>query len=599
MRGELLIRCARVLIRVENSQSEAKILHELRDVLSKKVSLLGLPERIEATYTLSMFEYREKNVNKAIEMLESVFEDARRLASPRLCRRVGRFLAYLMMRQHREKTNYVISYLLFWSMGSNARQRALAELRRRETVSESVTCSDRLSEIFAHDWKSCENLHDAALAFQNLVNELPKDWCILGICTPPRELTYFEEDARVMLTRIRNGELSVVRFGKGEIEDVRNVLFEFRDILSSSEKTTKGITPVSGKEWTKSERKKWWDERHEQDNRMKEMLTSMQEKVLGIENVAVLFGDDFDDDDDKDDDNFDDLCSRFQKLKVANLKSQLKERDLSRAGRKSDLVKRLASAVSSSSSSSSSSTSVICIFDEILQRLPWESIPHIRDNTLSVSRCPAAAFAFASRIRSHDDVISATFRSARTLVNPSGDLKRTQKVRKPLFERFQCDYNWKPIARPGEKPMEGSVRDALESSDCELFVYCGHNAGEEFLSSKHALRLRSTPNVMMLVGCSSGRLRDEGMFEPHGTILQYACAGVPCIVANLWDVTDGDIDRFLIRVLEELHRQGCGREGNDVQVSMLRAVSAARSACKLQFAVGAAPVCYGVPVVIH
>ena len=92
-------------------------------------------------------------------------------------------------------------------------------------------------------------------------------------------------------------------------------------------------------------------------------------------------------------------------------------------------------------------------------------------------------------------------------------------------------------------------------------MYCGHNAGEEFLSSKHALRLRSTPNVMMLVGCSSGRLRDEGMFEPHGTmILQYACAGVPCIVANLWDVTDGDIDRFLIRVLEELRRQGCGRE---------------------------------------
>ena len=88
-------------------------------------------------------------------------------------------------------------------------------------------------------------------------------------------------------------------------------------------------------------------------------------------------------------------------------------------------MKRLASAVSSSSSSLSSS-SVICVFDEILQRLPWESIPHIRDNTLSVSRCPAAAFVFASRIRSKDDdVISARFRGARTLVNPSGDLKRT------------------------------------------------------------------------------------------------------------------------------------------------------------------------------
>lgn len=601
MRGELLIRCARVLIRMESfsdSTTTKKILGDLQDIIVTNKNF-GPLERVEATYTLAMFEYRNSNENKALDMLKSVFEDARRLSSPRLCRRLGRFLAYLMMRRRvGHDDDDVISYLLFWSLGSASRQRALAELRRREAVSENeISCSDRLSELFAHSWRDCNSLNEAATSFRNLVNDLPKDWSVVGVCTPPREFTYFEEDSNLMLTRIESNR-SFVCFGQGKICDVRNVLLEFQDILSCAEKTTKGITPFSGKDWTKSERKRWWDERYDQDNRMKNMLRSMQQDLLGSLGVKRLFGCGTKV---QNDDDFDALCARFEKLKVVSLKSQLKERDLSRAGRKNDLVKRLASAVSSNSSPSPSSTSLICIFDEILQRLPWESMPHIRDNTLPVSRCPAAAFVFASCIRNRSDennvVITATFRNARTLVNPSGDLKRTQKKMKPVFERLGHECNWKSISTPGEKPPEGSVREALESPDCELFVYCGHNAGEEFLSSKHALRLRSTPNVMMLVGCSSGRLRDEGMFEPHGTILQYACAGVPCIVANLWDVTDADIDRFLIRLLEELSQQGCGRDKN-VNVSLLRAVSVARSACKLQYAVGAAPVCYGVPVLI-
>ena len=156
---------------------------------------------------------------------------------------------------------------------------------------------------------------------------------------------------------------------------------------------------------------------------MKEMLESMERNLLGSDNVQRLFGDDVDV---KQDDDFDDLCARFEKLKVVNLKSQLKERDLSRAGRKSDLVKRLASAVSSSSSSSSSS-SVICVFDEILQRLPWESIPHIRDNTLSMQVDVPRLHLHLRHVfvRRRMMSSSARFRNARTLVNPSGDLKRT------------------------------------------------------------------------------------------------------------------------------------------------------------------------------
>jgi separase len=60
---------------------------------------------------------------------------------------------------------------------------------------------------------------------------------------------------------------------------------------------------------------------------------------------------------------------------------------------------------------------------------------------------------------------------------------------------------------------------------------------------------------VVLMGCSSGRLvsinrkHSESIeqiplfYEPEGVALSYLCAGAPCVVGNLWDVTDNDIDR--------------------------------------------------------
>ena len=52
------------------------------------------------------------------------------------------------------------------------------------------------------------------------------------------------------------------------------------------------------------------------------------------------------------------------------------------------------------------------------------------------------------------------------------------------------------------------------------------------------------------MGCSSGNLRDGGDFEPSGMALQYLLAGAPAVVANLWDVTDRDIDTVTATILE-------------------------------------------------
>jgi separase len=76
----------------------------------------------------------------------------------------------------------------------------------------------------------------------------------------------------------------------------------------------------------------------------------------------------------------------------------------------------------------------------------------------------------------------------------------------------------------------------------------------------------------------------------------------PALVANLWDVTDKDIDRFGKSLLEKWgictgteDESSNNRLGNR-DVSLSEAVAMSRDSCKLKFLVGAAPVVFGIPV---
>ena len=61
-------------------------------------------------------------------------------------------------------------------------------------------------------------------------------------------------------------------------------------------------------------------------------------------------------------------------------------------------------------------------------------------------------------------------------------------------------------------------------------------------------------------------------------------------MANLWDVTDRDIDKLTQGVFDQLDFQGGGKG-----TSVVEAVARAREGCKLKYLTGAAPVVYGVP----
>lgn len=181
-------------------------------------------------------------------------------------------------------------------------------------------------------------------------------------------------------------------------------------------------------------------------------------------------------------------------------------------------------------------------------------------------------------------------------------------------------------------PPRSALLAALDSS--QLFVYFGHGGGEKFLPARSLWertthKPHSTP-AALLMGCSSGRLSATGHYEAVGVALAYLAAESPLVIANLWDVTDRDIDRFSSAVLQRwLHttvppptdtasssnsssvlpsarsaEQANPRgvfspcdETDDVEMSA--AVAAARDSCRLPHLIGAAPVCYGLPTCLQ
>jgi separase len=84
-------------------------------------------------------------------------------------------------------------------------------------------------------------------------------------------------------------------------------------------------------------------------------------------------------------------------------------------------------------------------------------------------------------------------------------------------------------------------------------------------------------------------------------------SGSPALVANLWDVTDRDIDRLSKAMFTKLGLSpspsptagGTSPRPNDdrgLSMSIPKALAEARSECTMRYLNGAAPVVYGVPV---
>lgn len=323
---------------------------------------------------------------------------------------------------------------------------------------------------------------------------------------------------------------------------------------------------------------------------------------------------------------------------------------------------------------SSAPRALALVLSEELQHLPWESMPSLRaaatgssagDEAVppTLTRLPTHALAFVHWNRalrrgaaadadagtqlaalagvqscrpapapaSSPSPASAPARGYAYVVNPSGDLSRTQRVLQPVLDltaqlAAANAGGMRVRGVAGSPPAPGQLADLLAHSD--VYLYCGHGGGEAYLPRESlatgggggaAVGAGHTPLGLapgctpappaLLMGCSSGRLVRRGpASEPDGLVLALLSAGCPAVVGALWDVTDKDIDRYTAALLgawllppgalEGVDGQGGpgGAGVGQTQPWLPLAVAASRAVCRLPFLVGAAPVVYGLPL---
>ncbi|KAA1090974.1 hypothetical protein PGT21_019603 [Puccinia graminis f. sp. tritici] len=240
----------------------------------------------------------------------------------------------------------------------------------------------------------------------------------------------------------------------------------------------------------------------------------------------------------------------------------------------------------------SSPQHLFLILDKHLHGFPWEVLPILMGH--SVSRIPSLSF-LRDRLgddQQRADLAPLSVDPTRTsyILNPSGDLTSTQLK----FESWlESRPSWSGIkARP---PSSEEVKQALLSAD--LMLYFGHGGAEQYVRSQSIKQLPRCA-VTMLWGCSSGMLHDQGDFDPTGTPYAYMLAGCPALLANLWDVTDKDIDKLALDLFVKtgLQSDQQGPDESSSPMTLTGALASARSSCQLKYLNGAAPIIYGIPV---
>jgi len=250
----------------------------------------------------------------------------------------------------------------------------------------------------------------------------------------------------------------------------------------------------------------------------------------------------------------------------------------------------------------------ILVLDEHLLRFPFESLDML--SNMTITRVPSLPFVLATLLetKSLHSVATPTVdpRKVKYLLDPESNLSETASILGPALQSIASKNGWEWEGVVGRMPSSEFMSQALLEEN-GLYLYCGHGGGEKAVSRSQVEELmtgrddgiRRCRAPIILMGCSSGKLQSANMYyEPEGIALSYLYAGAPCVVGNLWDVTDRDIDRYCLTLMEDfLQSHQSDTLSPKSSLSLAKCVANARRACKLRFIVGSAPVCYGVPVV--
>lgn len=208
---------------------------------------------------------------------------------------------------------------------------------------------------------------------------------------------------------------------------------------------------------------------------------------------------------------------------------------------------------------------VILCLDEHLLRFPFESMDMF--SGITVTRVPSLPFVLATLRESetlHSDVTpKVDARKVKYVVDPESNLTESASTLSPALNSIASQNGWEWEGVEGRMPATGFMKQALREED-GMYLYCGHGGGQkafsrseiEGLISGREDGIRGCRATVVLMGCSSGKLQSVNApkenpdgcaypihYEPEGIALTYLLCGAPCVVGNLWDVTDRDIDR--------------------------------------------------------
>ncbi|KAG9071726.1 hypothetical protein KI688_005941 [Linnemannia hyalina] len=269
---------------------------------------------------------------------------------------------------------------------------------------------------------------------------------------------------------------------------------------------------------------------------------------------------------------------------------------------------------------------VILVLDKYLQMFPWESCPVLRDE--AVSRVPSIWF-LRDRILQQRHLLSRS-----QLQDSPMPTNKTALESTTLVEH----HDWRDLEVDGQKTfyLLNPGKD-LKNTEEEFKDYVKAQPGWNGIIGRTPLDMECIQGLSKNDLYISGLLRGSGEFDPTGNAMNYMLAGCPTVVANLWDVTDRDLDRFskaLFTLWGLDDSSGTGNKGTLTsasrdpvwpstspmegsygdrdyssvmdtrtrhslqrpRLSIVEAVKEAREECRLKYLVGAATVVYAFSV---
>uniref|UniRef100_A0A158PC93 separase n=1 Tax=Angiostrongylus cantonensis TaxID=6313 RepID=A0A158PC93_ANGCA len=222
-----------------------------------------------------------------------------------------------------------------------------------------------------------------------------------------------------------------------------------------------------------------------------------------------------------------------------------------------------------------------------LTTFPWEVVP-IFDGATHVARVPSVHTFFQALANNKRVPMAVNIQKAFYVLDPDNNLGETQK----RITNYVSKFGWQGIVGKIPSTAETTVYvlafTALRSATWVMAVVHDISA-DGSLARAQLMHVRLTTLGWGMDGKSS--------------VYDYTVAQCPSVVGCLWTVTDGEIDRYFMALVDlcfsaDANRTLTGTDDGDSRLRLLvEAMKKAKSKCKLPYLTGAAVISYGIPVV--